>query len=566
MATKANYKLEEIGAGKVGFSKTRSIIEAAFYGNNVVKVNTLKEAYNLAKSTPGAIVTDMPVYRGEEFGLESDAKVLLFNDGAVTGRYAAARRIKGYPGVDEGKLDKVVMDAVYKTRFKKLYHAQVFVGLDPEFMVKAHLLIPEGEEMLMYNWMLNFQYMSDEYVKMYKESKPVGDGKEADIYIFSDPQWAPVPAPDVDYSCLSDPQTLCYFDTNENCAAILGMKYFGEHKKGTLTMAWAIANRNGYASCHGGQKEYSLPDGRKYVASVFGLSGSGKSTLTHAKHNNKYGDNAITVLHDDAFIINSDTCASVAPEPTYFDKTADYPTGCPDNQYLLTAQNCSATMDEDGKIQLVTEDIRNGNGRAIKSKLWSPNRVDKINEPVNSIIWIMKDPTIPPVVKLKGSALASVMGATLATKTSTAERVAAGTDLNALRIVPYANPFRTYPLVNDYDKFKKLVEEKNVDCYIVNTGDFMGKKVQPKDTLGILEAIVEGKAEFKKWGNFDDIEIMEWEGFVPNLDDAEYKNALKGAMQNRVDAVKGFAGNNSGYDKLPDEALAAVQKLVDALQ
>ncbi len=566
MATKANYKLEEIGAGKVGFSKTRSIIEGAFYGNNVVKVNTLKEAYNLAKNTPGAIVTDMPVYRGEEFGLDSDAKVLLFNDGAVTGRYAAARRIKGYPGVDEVKLDKVVMDAIYKTRFKKLYHAQVFVGLDPEFMVKAHLLIPEGEEMLMYNWMLNFQYMSDEYVKMYKESKPVGDGKEADIYIFSDPQWAPVPAPDVDYSCLSDPQTLCYFDTNENCAAILGMKYFGEHKKGTLTMAWAIANRNGYASCHGGQKEYSLPDGRKYVASVFGLSGSGKSTLTHAKHNNKYGDNAITVLHDDAFIINSDTCASVALEPTYFDKTADYPTGCPDNQYLLTAQNCSATMDEDGKIQLVTEDIRNGNGRAIKSKLWSPNRVDKINEPVNSIIWIMKDPTIPPVVKLKGSALASVMGATLATKTSTAERVAAGTDLNALRIVPYANPFRTYPLVNDYDKFKKLVEEKNVDCYIVNTGDFMGKKVQPKDTLGILEAIVEGKAEFKKWGNFDDIEIMEWEGFVPNLDDAEYKNALKGAMQNRVDAVKGFAENNSGYDKLPDEALAAVQKLVDALQ
>ena len=97
-------------------------------------------------------------------------------------------------------------------------------------------------------------------------------------------------------------------------------------------MAWAIANRNGYASCHGGQKEYTLPDGSKYVASVFGLSGSGKSTLTHAKHDGKY---PITVLHDDAFIINTDTCASIALEPTYFDKTADYPTGCPDNQYLI---------------------------------------------------------------------------------------------------------------------------------------------------------------------------------------------------------------------------------------
>ena len=578
MATKANYKLEEIGAGKVGFPKTgeavtntRAIIEAAFYGNNVVKVNSLKEAYNLAKNSPGTIVTDMPVYRGEEFGLDADAKVLLFNDGAVTGRYAAARRIKGYPGVDAGKLDKVVMDAIYKTRFKKLYHAQVFVGLDPEFMVKAHLLIPEGEENLMYNWMINFQYMSDEYVKMYKESQPVGDGKEADIYIFSNPQWAPTPSPDVDYSCLSDDQTLCYFDTNQNCAAILGMKYFGEHKKGTLTMAWAIANRNGYASCHGGQKEYSLEGGKKFVASVYGLSGSGKSTLTHAKHSGKYDEfGGIKVLHDDAFIINSDTCASIALEPTYFDKTADYPTGCPDNKYLLSAQNCSATMDEDGKIQLVTEDIRNGNGRAIKSKLWSPNRVDKIDSPVNAIFWIMKDPTIPPVVKLKGASLAAVMGATLATKTSTAERVKAGTDMNALRIVPYANPFRTYPLVNDYEKFKKLVEEKNVACYIVNTGDFMGTKCQPADTLGILETIVEGKAKFEQWGPLEDVEIMtEWSGktadFTADLNDAEYKAALKAAMESRVEAVEGFNTKDGGYDKLPDDALAAVKKLVDEL-
>ncbi len=561
MSTKAYYPISEIGAGKVGFSKTRSIIEAAFYGNNVVKVNTLKEAYELAKNSPGTVVTDMKIKDGETFGLEKDSRVLLFNDGAVTGRYAA-RRIKGEPGVDEVKLDKVVMDAIYETRWKTMYHAECFIGLDPEFMAKAHLLIPEGEENILYNWMLNFQYMSDEYVKMYRNSKAIGDGNEPDIYIFSDPQWVPGNRPDVDYSCLSDPLTLCYFDTNQNCAAILGMRYFGEHKKGTLTMAWALANRNGYASCHGGQKEYLLPGGKTFVASVYGLSGSGKSTLTHAKHGGKY---EIKVLHDDAFIINTDTCASVALEPTYFDKTADYPTGCADNEYLLSAQNCSCTLDNEGKIQLVTEDIRNGNGRAIKSKLWSPNRVDKIDAPVNAIFWIMKDPTIPPVVKLKGAALASVMGATLATKTSTAERVAAGTDLNALRIVPYANPFRTYPLVNDYEKFKKLVEEKNVDCYIINTGDFMGKKVKPADTLGILEAIVEERASFTQWGPFEDIEIMDWEGFAPDLNDAEYKEALKNAMQNRVDAVEGFATKKEGYDKLPDEALAAVKKLVDAL-
>ncbi|MFW6677981.1 phosphoenolpyruvate carboxykinase (ATP) [Lacrimispora sp. AGF001] len=563
MSTKAYYPINEIGKGKPGFATTRSIIEAPFYGNNVIKVNTLREAYELAKNSPGTIVTDMPVYRGEEFGLDKDAKVLLFNDGAITGRYATARRIAGEPGVNCAALDKVVMDAVYETRWKTMYHAEVFAGLDPEYMVKAHLLIPEGEENILYNWMLNFQYMSDQYVKMYKASKPVGDGKEPDIYIFSDPQWNGSDRPGVDLSCLSDPKCLCYFNTEQNCAAILGMRYFGEHKKGTLTMVWALANRNGYASCHGGQKEYTLSDGSKYVASVFGLSGSGKSTITHAKHGGKYG---VTVLHDDAFIINTDTCASVAIEPTYFDKTQDYPTGCEDNKYLLTAQNCSCTLDEDGKIQLVTEDIRNGNGRAIKSKLWSPNRVDKIDSPVNAIFWIMKDPTIPPVVKLKGSSLASVMGATLATKRSSAERLAPGADPNALVVVPYANPFRTYPLVNDYEKFKKLVEEKNVDCYIINTGDFMGKKVQPKDTLGILEAIVDKKAEFKQWGPFTDIDIFEWEGFVPDLNDPAYAEQLKARMQDRVKFVANMSVAKEGYDKLPDDALEAIQKVVDQLK
>lgn len=563
MSTKAYYPINEIGAGKTGFSKTRSIIEAAFYGNNVVKVNTLKEAYELAKNSPGTVVTDMPVYRGEEFGLERDAKVLLFNDGAITGRYAAARRIAGEPGVDCAALDKVAMDAIYEARWKTMYHAEVYVGLDPEFMVKAHLLIPEGEENIMYSWMLNFQYMSDDYVKMYKNSQPVGEGKEADVYIFSDPQWAPASTPGVDYSCLSDPQTLCYFNTDQNCACILGMRYFGEHKKGTLTMAWAIANRNGYAACHGGQKEYTLADGSKYVASVYGLSGSGKSTITHAKHNGKY---EIKVLHDDAFIINTDTCASVALEPTYFDKTQDYPAGCDDNKFLLTSMNNSATLDEDGNIQLVTEDIRNGNGRAIKSKLWAPNRVDKIDEPVNAIFWIMKDPTIPPVVKLKGASLASVMGATLATKRSTAERLAPGVDPNKLVVVPYANPFRTYPLADDYDKFKKLVDEKNVDCYIINTGDFMGKKVQPKDTLGILEAIVEKKAEFKPWGPFTDIEIFDWEGFVPDMNDSNYVEQLKARMNDRVNEIKAFETKKDGYDKLPADALEAIQKVVDELK
>ncbi|MBQ9631898.1 MAG: phosphoenolpyruvate carboxykinase, partial [Lachnospiraceae bacterium] len=115
-------------------------------------------------------------------------------------------------------------------------------------------------------------------------------------------------------------------------------------------------------------------------------------------------------------------------------------------------------------------------------------------------------------------------------------------------------------------KFKKLVEEKNVACYIVNTGDFMDKKVQKEDTLGILEAVVENKASFKQWGPFEDIEIMEWEGFVPDLSDKSYRDALENAMKSRLSAVEGFRDDNEGYDALPDEALEALKKIVEEVE
>ena len=44
MSTKAYYSRDEIGPGKVGFAKTRSIIEAPFYGNNVIKLNSRRDA------------------------------------------------------------------------------------------------------------------------------------------------------------------------------------------------------------------------------------------------------------------------------------------------------------------------------------------------------------------------------------------------------------------------------------------------------------------------------------------------------------------------------------------
>lgn len=530
-------------------SPGRCILQTAFYGNNVVPVDSVSEAYSLARLSPGTIeLSGMPVYKPEVSGLPAGANVLLFNDGNVVGRCAAARRILGEPGVDLPHYAGKLREAVYNTRFRKLYHAQTLIGLDEDFMIRAHLLIPEGHENILLSWMLNFQYFNDTFRERYQNSRELPEG---DILVFSDPDWQHA----------EHPLGLTFFDAEYNCAALLGMRYFGEHKKGTLTLAWGAAARNGYASCHGGLKRYNLAENKKFTVAVFGLSGSGKSTITHARHAGKYD---VSILHDDAFIINTDEKYSIALEPTYFDKTQDYPMNCEDNKYILTLQNNGAVEYADGSVCVVSEDQRNGNGRAIKSALWSPNRLNRINDPINAIFWLMKDPSMPPVLKLEDPALASAMGATLATKRTSAERLAPGVDPNALVVEPYANPFRTYPLATDYTRFKKLIED-GVDCYVLNTGFFREQKVRPQHTLGIIEAIVEKRARFRRWKPFDTMKIMEMPEFGCDLDDPAYRSEFIARFRDRIAFVRSRETENGGRDKLPAEALAVLESVVKAL-
>ncbi|MCQ2444314.1 MAG: phosphoenolpyruvate carboxykinase (ATP) [Mailhella sp.] len=547
MSTQYGYKDPEIFA-KLNKTPIRTTIESAFYGNNVEKIDDMHQIYNLAKNSPGTVeLTGMPIHRAEELGLPEGANVLLFNDGAVYGRCAAARRIIGQPGVNTDELAGVLREAVYKARQRRFYHVEALVGLDEDFMVKAHLAISEGFENNMLSWMVNFQYFNEEYRKRYAESRLLEN--DGDIYVFCDPDWT-----HPDY-----PLGLALFSPEENCAAVLGMRYFGEIKKGTLTLAWGTAARNGYAACHGGLKRYKRKDGSSYVLAPFGLSGSGKSTITHAKHDGRY---EITVLHDDALAVNVEKKYAIAMEPAYFDKMADYPIGCDDNKYLLTMQNCGVTITDEGKLVAVTQDVRNGNGRAIKSRYWSPNRVDRIDEPLNAICWLMKDPTLPPVLRLTDPALAATMGATLATKRTSAERLAPGVDPNAIVIESYANPFRTYPLAMDYQRFKKLISD-GVECYILNTGEFMGKKVTKNDTLGILEALVEGEAKFVPFGGIPGIEVLEWRDFVIDFNDDNYVVNLYNRMLDRLTFIRSRDIDKYGMDMLPADAHEAICSVIE---
>ena len=542
MATRRIWNQSEIKTNPL-FSKLRSTIETAFYGNNVKPVTSVAEAYTLATQEPGVILLDMPVFKPEEQGLPADAKILVTNDGKTTGRYAKARRIIGDEGIDEIELAGIARDAVYDSRNKEWISTQVVVGLDQKFTARAHLMIPKDHASIMYSWIMNFKFFDEATKDFYNNSKDIPEG---DIYIYSDP----------DYVVPGHPGGLAIFDPAHNCAMILGMRYFGEHKKGTLTLAWSLANRYGYVACHGGMKRYNLKNGESFTIGVFGLSGSGKSTLTHEKHNGRYD---ISILHDDAYIINTNDLSSVAMEPTYFDKMQDYPVEHPANKYLLTLQNVGVTLDENGNKVVLAEDVRNNNGRAIKSQFWTDNRVNHVDEPVNAIVWLMKDKTLPPILKIDDPVLASTMGATLATRRSTAEKLDANVDPNALVIEPYANPFRTYPLVCDYESYKKLFKECGVDCYIMNTGFFLEKKIPKEVTLDLLERLVEGNLQFEPFGAYENLSYVEVPGFEPPFDVREYHHQLHQAFEFRSEYVEKLKDSKN---ELPHEVLDVLKTLM----
>ena len=542
MSTRRVWKQSEIKTNPL-FSKMRSTIETAFYGNNVTPVTSVAQAYQLAAEEPGVIVLDMPVYKPCEQGLPADAKVLVTNDGKTTGRYAKARRIIGDEGIDEVELANIARDAVYDSRDKEWLAADTIVGLDKKFTARAHLMIPKDHASTLYSWIMNFKFFDAAVKEFYDDSLEIPEG---DIYIYSDP----------DYIVPGHPGGLAIFDPAHNCAMILGMRYFGEHKKGTLTLAWSLANRLGYVACHGGMKRYNLDNGKSYTIGVFGLSGSGKSTLTHEKHDGRYD---ISVLHDDAYIINTKDLSSIALEPTYFDKMQDYPVEHPANEFLLTLQNVGVTMDEEGRKVVLAEDVRNNNGRAIKSQFWTDNRVNYVDEPVNAIVWLMKDKTLPPILKIDDPVLASTMGATLATRRSTAEKLDAHVDPNALVIEPYANPFRTYPLALDYESYKKLFSECGVECYIMNTGFFLDNKVPKEVTLDLLERLVEGTLEFKPFYKYPNLEYVEVPGFEPPFQVREYHHQLHKAFEFRYDYVEKLIGHKN---ELPEEVLEVLKTLM----
>lgn len=473
---------------QIPLSPWRSIIETGLHANSVQKTS-MAELYELSLRQPEVVATSHPMYNPGMFGLPEDAVVLVSNDGSVVGRTARARLlVRTFDKTQSDKIQALLREAIYQFNKRPGLHMEGVIGLHPDFMIKAHLLSPATDAKNMLDWGINFCPFIKPWNDIYAKSRIIN---EPDIIAFADPEWS---HPDYPHGCV-------IIDEMTNCIAILGLRYFGERKKGTLTLAWTIGVRHNMVACHGGIKKI----GKKPPVAVFGLSGSGKSSITNSlDHEGLLSANEkVIVIHDDAFLIDLERDFSVALEPSLFDKTDAVISDDPQLKYFYSAQNVGVMATADGGKRLVNGDVRNNNGRCLKSR--DMFRHAEYCERPGMLIWLQKDTSLPPISKVTGSSLAVAMGASLSTMRAKGVENVDARELEKLVIEPFANPFRVHSLLEDCEQFRKLFK-MGCECFIMNTHAFgMSDDLEniPKElSLAIVTELVRGNIQWREWSTF----------------------------------------------------------------
>jgi phosphoenolpyruvate carboxykinase (ATP) len=470
MSSQSSY--EFYGADLTKMPPLRAIAETLILDSRVRAVSAA-EAYELALAQSDVCVTDMPVYApaARRLGLPEGARVLNNCHGRIVGRSANARRF--YNALTPPEQQKVLGDlreAMFDFQKRPLIKAHAVLGLDRDLMIKATLVGAEDDAVNIFNWLSNFTPYAELAAEYEKSPKlPIQD-----ILIIGDNLWANA---DPFYNNHGGPQ-LALVDESANVIFNLGMRYFGERKKGTLTLAWTSGMRLGMAACHGGIKEIDFAGcedkrakavGKRTVA-FFGLSGTGKSSHTNSADNGGTLPQGFkkVVLHDDAFQIDCEQKVCRVWEPTLFDKTDSRPIGHEDWRYIISVMN-HGLIEVDGKVLPLGQDRRNSNGRALFDRDLLGAYVNRCGFP-DLICWLMKDSCLPPLLRFKSQALAVAMGASLMTRRNRAENVPEE-ELAKLVFVPFANPFRVYELWRDVKAFAKVFEQGAVG-YCFNSGGF----------------------------------------------------------------------------------------------
>jgi phosphoenolpyruvate carboxykinase (ATP) len=307
--------------------------------------------------------------------------------------------------------------------------------------------------------------------------------------------------------------------------AVLGSDYTGEAKKSFLRLFMFDAKQQGGLGLHAGSKRVRLAregergpaengaDDLETVGQLFlGLSGTGKSTLTahglrlddledaaeqrSASARSQARENA-TMLQDDVCALLPDGTVAGSEGQGLYIKTiglehAEQP------QLYDAATDESALLEnvdvaEDGTVDFHS-DRHTTNGRAVIQRSELSSAGEEIDLPnVDQVFFITRNPAMPPVAKLtpEEAAVAFMLGESV--QTSAGDPSKAG---ERIRVVG-TNPFVMGSEGEEGNRFRDLIADLDVECYVLNTGSVGERDVGVDDTVTLLREIARGTVSWR---------------------------------------------------------------------
>jgi phosphoenolpyruvate carboxykinase (ATP) len=427
-------------------------------------------------------------------------------------------------------------------------------------MGKIHLIVPQQYAKLAFDLNLNFIRITPETEAIYARSKhlPISD-----IWLICHPEWVNpswqawrnrvTPADTAQIARDPEPKRIMMvFDTAYSTSYLLGARYFGEVKKACLTMIWDAAIKADIGMpIHGSSKTLftrtsPLPPAstektpsenaentKKEAAEAplkpttfitIGLSGSGKSTLGNDAHQG-FLDPALgersRIGNDDALIIlyqpNDPQHGTIGLEDSCYNKSNDYTPGSIYINTVQSAENVMCYRDEHGKLSIIHQDVLCGNGRVQTARHLLPGADHQLDTPSPDFIaLLMKDETLPPILRITNPQLMVSMYMCLTTRSSSAENIPIA-QMNQLRMVPGANPFNTWGMEREAEALEKLLQHIGCQGIVLNTGSFFinqelhlqGKhrKITKEISLAMYPLLARNKIRWEPWSFFPGTEI-----------------------------------------------------------
>jgi phosphoenolpyruvate carboxykinase (ATP) len=315
-----------------------------------------------------------------------------------------------------------------------------------------------------------------------------------------DPDFVTVQLPDWD-------ETAIRILPDEGVTAVLGSDYTGEAKKSFLRLFMYYAKQRGGLGLHAGSKRVCLEDGEGDLQEVgqafLGLSATGKSTLTaHGLWLDEDSGEEATMLQDDVCALLPDGTVTGSEGHGLYVKTIGLKEAEQPALYRAVTDE-SAVLEnvdvaDDGTVDF-DSDRHTSNGRAVieRDELSSAGEDIDLGG-VDQIFFITRNPVMPPVAKLtpEEAAVAFMLGESI--QTSAGDPSKAG---ESIRVVG-TNPFIMGSKGEEGNRFRDLVADLDVDCYVLNTGHLGDgqKDIGVEESVTILREIARGTVEWSDDG------------------------------------------------------------------